>query len=135
MTPTKRSILMIDDDRDFVLSTKTFLEGRGYLVDTAHNGTEGWEKIQKGNPDLIVLDIMMDTDTEGFNLAYKMKDMETTRRIPIVIVSGFPQYLNEKLEKFEFILGREWPAVAQMEKPIKLKELAKIIDRFVPAQA
>jgi CheY-like chemotaxis protein len=134
MTTTKKSILMIDDDRDFVLSTKTFLEGRGYQVDTAHNGTEGWEKIQKGKADLIVLDIMMDTDTEGFNLAYKIKDMEATRRIPIVIVSGFPQHLDEKFEKFEFILGRDWPAVAQMEKPIELKELAKIIDRFAPAQ-
>ena len=133
MTGTVRRILMIDDDKDFVLSTKTFLEGRGYQVDTAHNGTDGWEKIQKGQADLIVLDIMMDTDTEGFNLAYKMKEMEATRKIPIVIVSGFPQHLDEKFEKFEFILGREWPAVAQMEKPIELKELAKIIDRFVPA--
>jgi two-component system alkaline phosphatase synthesis response regulator PhoP len=134
MVAAKKRILMIDDDKDFVLSTKTFLEGRGYQVDTAHNGTDGWEKIQKGQADLIVLDIMMDTDTEGFNLAYKMKEMEATRRIPIVIVSGFPQHLDEKFEKFEFILGREWPAVAQMEKPIELKELAKIIDRFVPAQ-
>ena len=134
MVAAKKKILMIDDDKDFVLSTKTFLEGRGYQVDTAHNGTDGWEKIQKGQADLIVLDIMMDTDTEGFNLAYKMKEMEATRRIPIVIVSGFPQHLDEKFEKFEFILGREWPAVAQMEKPIELKELAKIIDRFVPAR-
>lgn len=133
MTSTARRILMIDDDKDFVLSTKTFLEGRGYQVDTAHNGTDGWEKIQKGQADLIVLDIMMDTDTEGFNLAYKMKEMEATRKIPIVIVSGFPQHLDEKFEKFEFILGREWPAVAQMEKPIELKELVKVIDRFVPA--
>ncbi len=133
MATAKRNILLIDDDRDFVLSTKTFLEGRGYMVETAHNGTEGWEKIQKGKADLIVLDIMMDTDTEGFNLAYKMKDLEATRKIPIVIVSGFPQHLSEKFETFEFVLGRDWPAVAQMEKPIELKELVKIIDRFVPA--
>ena len=77
---------------------------------------------------------MMDTDTEGFNLAYKMKDVETTRRIPIVIVSGYPQYLDQKFEKFEFILGRDWPAVAQLEKPIDLKDLAKTIERFVPVQ-
>ncbi len=134
MSAASKNILMVDDDKDFVLSTKTFLEGRGYQVETAHNGTEGWEKIQKGKANLIILDIMMDTDTEGFNLAYKMKDIEATRRIPIVIVSGYPQYLDEKFEKFEFILGRDWPAVAQLEKPIDLKELAKIIERFVPAQ-
>lgn len=134
MNTTGKNILMIDDDKDFVLSTKTFLEGRGYKVETAHNGTEGWEKIEKGKADLIILDIMMDTDTEGFNLAYKMKDVEATRRIPIVIVSGYPQYLDQKFEKFEFILGRDWPAVAQLEKPIDLKELNKTIERFVPVQ-
>jgi CheY-like chemotaxis protein len=127
----KKNLLLIDDDRDFTLSTRTFLEGRGYQVSTAHNGTEGWEKIQAGKPDLIVLDIMMDTDAEGFNLAYKLKEDETLRKIPIIIVSGFPQHLEEKLDKFEFVLGRDWPAAAQIEKPADLKELAKTIERLL----
>jgi DNA-binding response OmpR family regulator len=131
MTVTKRTILLIDDDKDFVMSTKVFLEGRGYLVETAFNGTEGWEKIQKGNIDLIVLDVMMDTDAEGFNLAFKMKDTQSTQKIPIVIVSGFPQHMEEKMDQFEFVLGRQWPAAAQMEKPIQLKELVKIVDRIL----
>ena len=131
MTGEKKNILMIDDDKDFVLSTKTFLEGRGYRVETAHNGTEGWEKIKEGKADLIVLDIMMDTDNEGFNLAYKMKETEATKRIPIIIVSGFSQYLKEKMDQFEFIMGREWPAAAQMDKPINLKDLANTIGRIL----
>ena len=44
MADEKKNVLLIDDDKDFVLSTKTFLEGRGYKVETAHNGTEGWAK-------------------------------------------------------------------------------------------
>lgn len=131
MAGEKKNILMIDDDKDFVLSTKTFLEGRGYRVETAHNGTEGWEKIKEGKADLIVLDIMMDTDNEGFNLAYKMKETEATKRIPIIIVSGFSQYLKEKMDQFEFIMGREWPAAAQMDKPINLKDLANTIGRIL----
>ena len=131
MAGEKRNILMIDDDKDFVLSTKTFLEGRGYRVETAHNGTEGWEKIKEGKADLIVLDIMMDTDNEGFNLAYKMKETEATKRIPIIIVSGFSKYLKEKMDQFEFIMGREWPAAAQMDKPINLKDLANTIGRIL----
>jgi len=131
MADEKRNILMIDDDKDFVLSTKTFLEGRGYRVETAHNGTEGWEKIKEGKADLIVLDIMMDTDNEGFNLAYKMKETEATKRIPIIIVSGFSKYLKEKMDQFEFIMGREWPAAAQMDKPINLKDLANTIGRIL----
>ncbi len=131
MSEKKKNILVIDDDKDFVLSTKTFLEGRGYAVEAAHNGTEGWEKIQEKKPDLIVLDIMMDYETEGFNLAYKMKENQILQKIPIVIVSGFPQYLDKLSDKFEFILGRDWPAAAQFEKPVDLKELAGTIQRVL----
>ena len=131
MASEKKNILMIDDDKDFVLSTKTFLEGRGYIVETAHNGTDGWEKIKAGKPDLLVLDIMMDTDNEGFNLAYKIKENEKTKKIPIIIVSGFSQHLKEKMDQFEFIMGREWPAAAQMDKPINLKDLASTIGRIL----
>jgi CheY-like chemotaxis protein len=125
-------ILLIDDDRDFVLSTKTFLEGRGYQVDTAINGTEGWKKIQAGKPDLVVLDIMMDYAAEGFNLAYQLRQDDSLRATPIIIVSGFSKHLNEKMKEFEFVLGQDWPADAYIEKPVNLKELAKSIGKLVP---
>jgi CheY-like chemotaxis protein len=135
MNTGKLNILVIDDDRDFVLSTKTFLEGRGYSVDTAFNGTEGWEKINAESTDLIVLDIMMDYDAEGFNLAYKLRQDNSKRNIPIIIASGFSQHLNEKADKFQFILGREWPADAHFEKPIELKVLAEKIGRLLDVNA
>jgi DNA-binding response OmpR family regulator len=127
-----KNILLIDDDRDFVHSTKAFLEGRGYTVDTAFNGTEGLGKIRTGETDLIVLDIMMDYDAEGFNLAYELRQDDAKRKIPIVIVSGFSQHLSDKMDNFQFILGQDWPADAFLEKPIDLKELAKTIDRILP---
>lgn len=131
MANEKKNILLIDDDRDFVLSAKTFLEGRGFKVDTAYNGTEGWEKIQSGKSDLIVLDIMMDYETEGFNLAYKLKGNPNLKKIPIIIVSGFPQHLDKLYDKFAFILDQDWPAAAQFEKPVDLKELANTISRVL----
>jgi len=131
MATKEMNVLLIDDDRDFVLSTKTFLEGRGYTVETAYNGQEGWEKIKAGKANLIVLDIMMDYESEGFNLAYKLRQDELTKKIPIIIVSGFSQHLSGNMEKFEFILGRDWPADAYMEKPINLKELAAKIDNIL----
>ena len=132
MTTTNKRILLIDDDRDFVLSTKAFLEGRGYTVDTAFNGTEGWAKIMVGQTGLIVLDIMMDYDAEGLNLAYKLRQDEALRKTPIVILSGFSQHLSEKMQDFQFVLGQDWPADAFLEKPVDLKELAKTIDRILP---
>jgi DNA-binding response OmpR family regulator len=131
MATTNKKILLIDDDGDFVSSTRSFLQGRGYAVDTASNGTEGWEKIQANVPDLIVLDIMMDYDAEGFNLAYKLRQDEALKKMPIIIVSGFSQYLGEKMANFEFVLGQDWPADTYLEKPIQLKELAKSIDKII----
>ena len=131
MNTGTKNILLIDDDRDFVLSAKTFLEGRGYAVDTAHNGTDGWEKIEAGITDLIVLDIMMDYDAEGFNLAYKLREDSVRKKIPLFIVSGFSQHLREKMDKFAFVLGQDWPADAYFEKPVDLRDLAKSIDRFL----
>jgi DNA-binding response OmpR family regulator len=131
MAKGNKKILLIDDDGDFVASTRAFLQGRGYEVDTAANGTEGWQKIQAGAPDLIVLDIMMDYDAEGFNLAYKLRQDDATGKTTIIIVSGFSQHLSEKMTDFEFVLGQDWPADAYFEKPIQLKELAKSIDRII----
>ena len=64
-----KRILMVDDDRDLVASVKAFLEARGYEVDTAHSGIEARERLAVQRPDLVVLDIMMDYDTDGFNVA------------------------------------------------------------------
>lgn len=131
MAKENKKILLVDDDGDFVASTRAFLQGRGYEVDTAANGTEGWQKIQSGAPDLVVLDIMMDYDAEGFNLAYKLRQDDAMGKMPIIIVSGFSQHLSEKMADFQFVLGQDWPADAYFEKPIQLKELVKSIDRIV----
>lgn len=131
MAKLPKRVLLIDDDQDFVFSTRTFLEGRGYSVDTAANGQEGWEKLMTGQNDLVVLDIMMDYEAEGFNLAYKLRQEEKFKGLPVIIVSGFTHQLNAKMDKFEFVMGRDWPADAFMEKPINLKSLADKIETFL----
>ena len=77
-----KRILMVDDDRDLVASVKAFLEARGYDVDTAHSGIEARERLAQRRPDLVVLDIMMDYDTDGFNVAYKLRDEPETEAHP-----------------------------------------------------
>jgi DNA-binding response OmpR family regulator len=120
----RKTILVVDDDKDLVHSLATFLRAREFEVACAHNGAEAREWLQQHTPDLIVLDIMMDHDTEGFNLAFFLQSEEATRRIPIIILSGFMQHLQDKYAAFEFIQGRDWPAAKFFEKPVQLKELA-----------
>jgi len=69
---TKR-ILLVDDDRDLVMSIEAFLSARGFDVDKAHNGKEAYARIVEKRPDLIVLDVMMDYDEEGMVFASALK--------------------------------------------------------------
>ena len=71
-------ILVIDDDPDILLSARMCLEEAGHIVEEAVNGTEGVEKMKTDRPDLIILDVMMDTHTEGFQLALKLRSPDPT---------------------------------------------------------
>ena len=126
-----KRILMVDDDRDLVASVKAFLEARGYEVDTAHSGVEGRERIAAKRPDLIILDIMMDYDTDGFNVAFKLREDPATADIPVIIMSGFTKELDTKTHVFEPMMYREWPAAKFLEKPVRLADLAGAIGELL----
>ena len=127
----KKRVLLVDDDKDLVGSLKVVLEANGYDVDTAHNGTDGLAKVAARRPDAIVLDVMMDTDTEGFTVAYKLEADPATRRIPIVLLTGFMDHMGEKRETFDFITGRDWPAAKLMKKPVVAADLVAAIRQLL----
>lgn len=125
-------ILIIDDDKDLVASMKIILESRGLQVRTAHDGKQGYERILEKTPDLILLDVMMNTDTEGFDLASRLKGDARFREIPIVMTTGFPQKMAEQgPERFQHILGIDWPVAHLLEKPIDPEELLAAVEAFL----
>lgn len=124
---TTKRILVVDDDRDLVETTKTFLEARGYAVSTAHSGAEARDEMARQRPDLVVLDIMMDNDTDGFNLAFALRDEPEDVRVPVIIVSGFTKELKTKTHIFEPLMYEDWAAAKFFEKPVKLAALAEAI--------
>jgi len=69
-------ILMIDDDPDDVLAARLCLEKEGYEVLEAKNGKEGLDVMREDRPELVILDVMMDTATEGFQLALKLRSQD-----------------------------------------------------------
>ena len=87
-------ILIIDDDPDIVLALRLCLEDAGYEIIEASSGNEGLEKVKSENPDLIVLDVMMGTATEGFQvaLALRSSDPESEyapyHQIPILMLTA-----------------------------------------------
>jgi two-component system response regulator MprA len=87
-------ILMIDDDPDILTAIRIPLESTGHEFFEARSGNEGLEKIKEINPDLIILDVMMETATEGFQMSLKLRDRSPNaeyaayRDIPILMLTA-----------------------------------------------
>lgn len=92
-------ILIIDDDIDLVEAMRMTLEGAGFDVIDAQDGEKGWQKIEEENPDLVILDVMMGSQDEGFHVAYKIKNTDTTSDLPIIMLSAVVQETGFSFDK------------------------------------
>lgn len=116
-----QKVLVIDDDNDFVESVVNLLEARGYAVAAAFNGAEGVEKAKAENPDLILLDVMMTTKDEGFNVARQLHEIDDLKGTPVIMVTGVRKEMNLP---FGFEPDETWLPVKQvLEKPVKPETL------------
>jgi CheY-like chemotaxis protein len=88
-----KKFLMIDDDPDFVEGIVSILQGAGYEVDARYNPKEGYKALEKGNYDLVLLDIMMGRGAEGVMLARKMRKDPKLREIPVLIITGIREQI------------------------------------------
>jgi len=124
-----KKILLIDDDTDFVEANKLLLEKNGYQVITAYEGEEGLEKAVEETPDLIVLDVMMKSGTEGFHVAKKIRDYDNLKEVPVIMLSGIRKDLDMKW-KFEPD-ERFLPITEFIEKPFPPQKLAEKISEMI----
>ena len=84
----KKKILIIDDNINFVKMNTAALEAGGYEVEAAYNSEEGFTKVEYGQPDAIVLDLMMERHDSGFQLARKIKTHPVYKTIPILMLTA-----------------------------------------------
>ena len=87
MGDTKK-VIIVDDDADILEVTRLTLESAGYAVETALTADEGMAKIRAGGIDLIILDVMMALETEGFQVAQDLKSDPQLKDIPILMMTG-----------------------------------------------
>jgi len=111
-----KKVLIVDDDLDVREIITEALSSNGYSVETAETGEEGYEKFETFKPDLVILDLIMETYDAGFILAYKMKKQNAN--IPIIIATS----VNRESE-IQFDLNeakeRQWiKADMFLDKPI-----------------
>jgi len=121
-----KRVLMIDDDQEFVEAITNILDAKGYDVVSANDGKEGVAKAKKEKPDIILLDVMMTTKSEGFDVAREMHKDANLKETPVVMLTGIKKEMNLP---FGFEPDEDWlPVKAVLEKPVKPEVLLKTIE-------
>jgi CheY-like chemotaxis protein len=122
-------IVLVDDNTDFLFTMETFLQRNGFEVHTAADGQKALELIQKEQPDLILLDIMMETLFSGFEVCKQLRSDDELKDIPIIGVSA----IGEELD----INYRQWPDYdyfspdAFLDKPVDKQRLLQLIPEVI----
>jgi response regulator RpfG family c-di-GMP phosphodiesterase len=123
----KAKILIVDDDTDFVFATRTVLEQNGYAVMSAGNGNQGKAVLSREKPDLVIVDVIMSSVLDGFNMCAFMKDDPQCKDIPVIMVTSiantdytnlFPSDENIEIDAF-------------LTKPIKASDLTGKIEEIL----
>ena len=124
-----KSILIIDDDVDWVEANKIVLEANSYKVITAYSGQQGILKFLKFLPDLVILDISMERRDEGFYVCQKIRTYPNIGKIPIIMITGIHQS-----SKFRFspdIDGSYLPADELIDKPVNPSLLVQVVNKWL----
>lgn len=128
MSDTKK-ILIVDDDPAFVESNKDVLEANDYEVVTASDGASGLAKAKQERPDLMILDVMMATKTEGFEVSRKIPLTPELRDMHVILVTGITREMHLP---FKFEPDATWLPVEQVfEKPIPPEKLLAEIKKRI----
>jgi CheY-like chemotaxis protein len=124
---SKKSVLLVDDDADFVEQNRLLLEDRGYQVRIAHSGRQALELVAEGRPDLIILDMMMESENAGFDLSRELRNSEYTKGIPLVMITS----VND-IRPFRIEPDHTWlPVDALIEKPVDPPLLLDVVNRIL----
>jgi two-component system, OmpR family, alkaline phosphatase synthesis response regulator PhoP len=122
-----KKVLLVDDDVDLVAVNRAVLESRGYAIVSAHSGPAGLATAKAEKPDVIVLDVMMGTNSEGFDLARKLRKDETTKSIPLIMVTAIHDTVPFRYEPDDNYL----PVDRFLEKPVAPEALLKEVQALL----
>lgn len=126
-----KKILIVDDDADFVESNKDLLEAQDYEVIVAHDGEQGLRTAIQEKPDLMLLDVMMAHDTEGFEISRKIPEQPELKNMKVIMVTGVRR---EKELAYSFEPDETWlPVDKILEKPVPPEKLLEEIKRELNA--
>jgi len=130
---TNEKILVVDDDPDLVEVIRLTLEANDYQVFSAASGTEGLNKVREIEPDLIILDVMMDYTTEGFQVSLQLRSPDPKSeytpysKIPILMLTALHSTTSLRFGPEEDYL----PVDDFVEKPIEPASLVRKVEELL----
>ena len=117
-----KTIVYIEDDTEMIELIRLALDKKGFEIIGALGGRKGLEQIFETKPDLILLDLMM-PEMDGWDVFHQIKSNESTKDIPVVIISA-------KAQPIDRLLGIEIAKVDDyLTKPFKIQELVDSIEK------
>ena len=122
-------VVIVDDNTDFLFTIETFLQRNGFEVLTADDAQKGLEMIRKEQPDLILLDIMMETLFSGFEVCKQLRSDDELKNIPIIGISAMRDELD--------VGFRQWPDYDYfspdefLDKPVDKQRLLQLIPQVI----
>ncbi len=133
MAEPRGHILIVEDDGDIFEALRMVLEAKGFSVDRARNTAETGTALRERGPDLILLDVILDTETEGFQIAYSLrtegKPFYAWHQVPILMMTAIGQ-----LRGMHFSPERDQeflPVDAYLEKPVPPARLLAEVERLL----
>jgi CheY-like chemotaxis protein len=126
-----KTVLLVDDDADFVEMNRALLAENGYRVRVAYTGKQCMEEVERRRPDLIILDMVMESPNDGFEVSRELRNSEITRTIPLVMITSVNDSIPFRLEP-----DHTWlPVDALLEKPVDPQLLLAVVNKALSRQA
>jgi DNA-binding response OmpR family regulator len=122
-------ILVVDDDIDIVEAIRVVLESKSYQVIPAHTRKQCIDAVHEQNPDLIILDVMLEKADDGFQICWELKHDANYSSIPVLMLTAVTRKTGFK---FSPDTDKEWlPADDYVEKPIQPYALIDRVERLL----
>lgn len=118
-----KNVLIVDDDRDFIDAYTMILEKEGFQVSSAMTGAEGLKKAKDLHPNIIILDVMMESADSGFEFAQNLKSSGIN--IPIILSSSIA---NASAALFD---TQSLNVKTVMQKPVDIDNFIKMVKKYM----
>jgi CheY-like chemotaxis protein len=123
---TRKTVLLVDDDQDLLEQSRMIVE-KEYAVDVAYSGEEALKKVAEKQFDCIVMDVMMESLSDGLDTAKKIKANDATKSIPVIMLTS----VNEHYDYSSQVESDYFPNDKWLNKPVKPDVLVAEIKKLI----